>query len=53
MNVMNLEQCQKCEFHIDHRADSVLCKYNYEIEHRVLNGDKIVGCPLMDKKKKR
>ena len=42
---MNLDECKKCEYNIKHVADSVLCRYTAEIEHRVLSGDKVVGCP--------
>ena len=48
---MKLDDCKKCEFFMEHVSDSVLCRFNYEIEHRVLNGNSIVNCPKAPAKK--
>jgi hypothetical protein len=49
--MMKLEECMKCSSHIDSRADSVLCKYENEMESRVLDKDTVVGCPKINKSK--
>lgn len=43
--IMKLEECIKCSYFLDNRADCVLCKYGDEVLHRVLDGDKVVSCP--------
>lgn len=42
---MKLDECIKCSFFIDTRADCVLCKYGDELEHRVVDKDIVVACP--------
>jgi hypothetical protein len=42
---MKLEDCIKCSSFIDNRADCVLCKYGDEIEHRVLDNNRVISCP--------
>ncbi len=42
---MKLENCVKCTYFIDARADCVLCKYNDELEHRVVDNNKVISCP--------
>ncbi len=48
---MKIDECIKCEYHVEHVSDSVLCRYTSEIEHRVLSGDTVVACPRDVKKK--
>lgn len=48
---MKIEECNKCEHHVDQVSDSVLCRYTKEIEHRVLSGDSVVSCPKGEIKK--
>ncbi len=43
---MKLKDCVKCDNFIDARADCVLCRRDDEIEHRVVDGDNVVSCPL-------
>lgn len=49
---MTIEDCSTCEHHINAFSDSVLCKFNYEIEHRVIDRGIIVLCPRENKSKK-
>ncbi|PKL40066.1 MAG: hypothetical protein CVV44_07570 [Spirochaetae bacterium HGW-Spirochaetae-1] len=48
-SIMKLEECRQCEFHMEHVSDSILCRFNHEIEHRVLNGDTVIACPKAEK----
>ena len=42
---MKLKECGKCEHSIDTRTDFVLYTHNDEIEHSVVDGDRVVVCP--------
>ena len=48
--IMMLDECTKCSFFIDNRADCVLCKYGDELEHRVVDKGVVVACPKNKKK---
>ena len=48
---MTSENCKDCQFHVELLSDSILCKHNAEVTHRVLSQGKVVGCPMaVDKK---
>lgn len=49
---MQIDKCRSCDFHVDALTDSVLCKYNDEVEYRVTDRGNVVMCPI-DKKAKK
>ena len=48
---MIVENCKNCPSHFELLSDSILCKYNDEMTHRVLSLGKVVGCPKPVEKK--
>lgn len=48
---MKLIDCKNCEFHKGHLTDSILCKYENFMEHRIVDRDKVISCPKEEKKK--
>ncbi len=49
--LMTLENCENCEYHVDTLTDSILCRFEACVNYRPLNRDRVVGCPLAEKKK--
>jgi hypothetical protein len=48
---MTTEDCKNCPSHIELLSDSILCKHNGEVTHRVLSQGRVVGCPIAVEKK--
>ena len=48
---MKVENCKNCTSHFELLSDSILCKYNDEMTHRVLSQGNVVGCPKPVEKK--
>jgi len=48
---MTSENCKNCSSHFELLSDSVLCKHNDEMTHRVLSQGRVVGCPIAVEKK--
>lgn len=42
---MKLNECMKCPAFVESRADCVICKYEGEVEHRVIDKDNVISCP--------
>ena len=49
--IMTTENCKNCPFHVELLSDSILCRHNDEITHKVLSLGKVVGCPMPVEKK--
>lgn len=49
---MKVDDCKKCEFIMEALTDSILCRYNREVEHRVTDRGNVVACPKEHQKRK-
>ena len=46
---MKVDECEKCESHVERLSDSILCQFEGGLERHVLSEKNVVGCPKQPK----